>query len=108
MATPLVTGAVAMILEARPDLTPSLVKAILMYSAQPIRNTSSLEQGAGLINVEGALKIAEKIKPNATSLAQGTAMLTEPLEGNNDIAGWGTTYWGRGVVTNLGILYGDA
>lgn len=108
MATPLVSGAVAMILEARPDLTPALVKALLMYSAQPIRNTSTLEQGAGIVNVEGAIEIVGKLKPNVTTFAHGTPMLTAPLDGHDDIAGSGLVYWGKGMVTNYGLLYGDA
>jgi subtilisin family serine protease len=36
MATPVVAGAAALMLQANPRLTPNLVKAILMYSAQPL------------------------------------------------------------------------
>ena len=35
VAALVVTGAVALILQANPTLTPNLVKAILMYTAQP-------------------------------------------------------------------------
>src|SRR6185369_15108994 len=36
MATPLVSGAASLLLQANPKLTPSLVKMILMYTAQPL------------------------------------------------------------------------
>ena len=36
MATPVVTGAVALMLQANPKLTPNMVKMILMYTAQPL------------------------------------------------------------------------
>jgi len=37
--------------------TPPLIKAILQYSAQPIAGASLLQQGAGLLNVDGAVKL---------------------------------------------------
>src|SRR5947209_3093376 len=38
MATPVVAGAAALLLQANPKLTPNLVKAILMYTAQQLAN----------------------------------------------------------------------
>lgn len=58
MSAPVVAGTAAMMLEANPSLTSGLVKAILMYSAQPIKNVNAREQGAGRLNVEGAVHIA--------------------------------------------------
>ena len=34
MATPVVAGSVALMLEANPSLTPNMVKAILQYTAE--------------------------------------------------------------------------
>ena len=51
MATPVVSGAAAMLLQANPSLTPNLVKAILMYTAQPLAGFNTLEQGTGQLNV---------------------------------------------------------
>jgi serine protease AprX len=36
MATPVAAGAAALVLQANPKLTPNMVKAILMYTAQPL------------------------------------------------------------------------
>src|ERR1700687_4394318 len=47
MATPVVAGAAALLLQANPRLTPSLIKTILMYTAQPLPGFNMLEQGAG-------------------------------------------------------------
>src|ERR1043166_8504045 len=47
MASPVVAGAAALILQANPSLTPNMVKAILEYTAQPLANFNTLEQGAG-------------------------------------------------------------
>src|SRR5581483_6718173 len=45
-----------------PALTPNLVKAVLEYTAQPLAGATTLEQGAGLLNVEGAVRLAGRIR----------------------------------------------
>ena len=40
MAAPVVSGTVALMLQANPKLTPNLVKAILQYTAQPYPDTT--------------------------------------------------------------------
>ncbi len=52
-----VSGAVALMLEARPDLTPDEVKAMLMQSATPVRGYDPVFQGAGVIDVAAALAV---------------------------------------------------
>jgi subtilisin family serine protease len=56
IAAPAVSGAVALLLQANPGLTPPLVKAILQYSAQPLPGANLLQQGAGLLNIDGAVR----------------------------------------------------
>ncbi|HEY0003215.1 MAG TPA: S8 family peptidase, partial [Pyrinomonadaceae bacterium] len=58
MATPVAAGAAALLLQANPSLTPNLIKAILMYTAQPLAGFNMFEQGAGQINIEGAVRLA--------------------------------------------------
>ena len=73
VAAPAVAGAVALMLQANPGLTPPLVKAILQYSAQPLPNASLVEQGTGLLNVEGAVRMAQALRTDlAPALAAGT------------------------------------
>jgi len=55
MATPMVAGVAALLLEARPDLTPAQVKGILMQTADPIAATNATAQGAGVIDPLEAL-----------------------------------------------------
>jgi subtilisin family serine protease len=59
MATPFVSGAVALLLQANPNLTPNLIKAILQYTATVQPGVSPLRQGAGFMNVAGALRLAQ-------------------------------------------------
>jgi serine protease AprX len=58
MAAPVVSGTVALMLQANPSLTPNLVKAILQYTAQTYPGYQPLEQGAGFLNTIGAVRLA--------------------------------------------------
>jgi serine protease AprX len=58
MAAPVVSGAVALMLQANPTLTPNAVKAILQYTAQEYPGYDGLTQGAGFLNAVGAVRLA--------------------------------------------------
>ena len=58
MAAPVVTGTVALMLQANPSLTPNAVKAILQYTAQVYRGYNPLIQGAGFLDTLGAVRLA--------------------------------------------------
>lgn len=59
MASPVVTGTIALMLQANPALTPNAVKAILQYTAQIHPGYKPLVQGAGFLNARGAVHLAE-------------------------------------------------
>lgn len=67
MATPIVSGTVALMLQANPKLTPNMVKMILGYTAQPLAGFNQLEQGAGELNIEGAIRLAKNIRQDMPS-----------------------------------------
>jgi serine protease AprX len=58
MSAPVVSGTVALMLQANPTLTPNLVKAILQYTAERRPGYSALRQGAGFLNTYGAVQLA--------------------------------------------------
>jgi hypothetical protein len=58
MATPVVAGTVALMLEANPNLTPNMVKAILQFTSEVKRNYDFLTQGAGFLNTFGAVRLS--------------------------------------------------
>src|SRR6185503_14825087 len=60
-AAPIVAGTAALMLQANPGLTPALVKAILQYTAEPLPGSNLLQQGAGLVNVPGAVAVANAL-----------------------------------------------
>src|SRR5262249_14198584 len=58
MAAPVVSGTVALMLQANPSLTPNAIKAILQYTAQQYPGYNALTQGAGFLNAVGAVRLA--------------------------------------------------
>ena len=58
MAAPVVTGTIALMLEANPKLTPNLIKAILQYTAHRAPGYSPLRQGAGFLDSVGSVWMA--------------------------------------------------
>jgi len=107
MAAPVVSGAAAVLLDTNPNLTPNMVKAILMYTAQSLHGYNALEQGAGEINLDGAVRVAKLFKTTMPT-ANGAALLNSALPSpqKSTISGQGI-YWNKGVVTNRVVLSGD-
>lgn len=91
MAAPVVAGAVALLLQAHPGLTPNQVKSRLMATAKPLATTAGI--GAGEVNVAAA--VASSSTASANSGLAGAAS----LQPGNPAATWGSTNWGS---TNWG------
>ncbi|HEY6354941.1 MAG TPA: S8 family serine peptidase, partial [Burkholderiaceae bacterium] len=117
IAAPAVSGAVALLLQANPGLTPPLVKAILQYSAQPLPGANLLQQGAGLLNIDGAVALATALRTDLASaiasgtIASGQSMLapgaTMP-SASSTLAG-GSFAWSRIVYAGgNGVVSGNA
>jgi serine protease AprX len=107
MATPAVAGAAVLILQANPTLTPNLVKTLLMYTSQPLAGANLLEQGAGELNVEGAVRLAKLVRRDLSALTPlGAALLTSaPPVPQTTIAGE-TFTWSQGIVIKYGYATG--
>ena len=100
MATPVVAGAAALLLQANPGLTPNMVKALLMYTAQPLSGFNTLEQGAGELNIEGAVRLARMVKTTfGNTKPVGAAFLNTTVLPNpqTTIAGY-TFSWSQGIL----------
>ena len=78
-SAPVVAGAAALLLEQDPGLSPDDVKLRLMNSADPLDGGTPYQQGAGLLDVDGAL--AETIHAEGPALSadlgDGTTILDE-------------------------------
>jgi serine protease AprX len=120
MAAPVVAGSVALMLEANPNLTPNLVKAILQFTSEVKRNQNYLTQGAGYLNTLGAVRLAryfatgEKGDPYPSMRAWSRHVLW----GNRRVSGgvltpggtaWATNVvWGAGATPNgQNIVWGE-
>ncbi|HEX8145673.1 MAG TPA: S8 family peptidase [Pyrinomonadaceae bacterium] len=107
MATPLVAGAAALMLQANPKLTPNMVKMILMYTAQPLAGFNTLEQGAGQLNVEGAVRLARLVRTDLTSLTSpGAPLLTAAAPNPSTTVAGHAFPWAQGVVLDYGYATG--
>ena len=108
MATPVVAGAAALLLQANPNLTPDTIKARLMLSADkwafPNEKTDACTFGAGYLDISAAL--------NCTVVAGQYALspsLYRDNQGNvaiNTSGIWGANaLWGTGI-SNLNAMWG--
>ncbi len=129
MAAPVVTGTVALMLQANPNLTPNLVKAILQYTAEAHSQYNPLREGAGFLNTLGAVEMArffatkkpgQKFNVNNANwsrtilwgnhlLAHGDIVPTANAWGLNVVWGTATTLMDQGdnVVWGTQSLDGD-
>ncbi|HLH29951.1 MAG TPA: S8 family peptidase, partial [Terriglobia bacterium] len=106
MATPTVSGAVALMLQANPSLRPNAVKAALMFTSEKM-NASPLAQGAGYINTAGAVNLVENID---TTVASGQYWIRNNglgLNYNNTIANGWSAAWGQTIVWGDSLLGGN-
>lgn len=69
MAAPVVAGAVAVMLQANPALSPATVKAVLRMTADPLDGASPRAQGAGLLNMRAAVALAASLAGTAVTEA---------------------------------------
>jgi subtilisin family serine protease len=93
MAAPVVSGTIALMLQANPALTPNLVKAILQYTAESHDAYNALTQGAGFLNARGAVELAQSLSTGASLLppAEGGAVAAEAIHAD-------TTPWSAQVI----------
>jgi serine protease AprX len=98
MASPAVAGAAALLLDANPGLSANAVKMALQFTARVLRHTDVLTQGAGAVNIGGALQLAHAINPDA---ARGSNWIKYRLTAANRDAYGQQIMWGRRII------YGD-
>jgi serine protease AprX len=113
-ATAVVSGAVAMLLQARPSLTPDNVKALLKATAAPLALLDRAAEGSGVINIGAAVYApvpfgsAQNFAPatgtGSIELARGgshIAMNGVELVGEQDVMGqaWNGADWAAASAT---------
>jgi len=95
MASPVVSGTIALMLQANPALTPNQVKAVLQFTAER-REYGALAMGAGFLNARGAVELAQ-------TLAAGGTL--DPSAPHADPTPWGgRIIWGTRLVGGPGAI----
>lgn len=62
MAAPHVSGAIALMVQANPKLTPDVIKRVLINTATPMPDYQEYAAGAGYLNARKAVETAKQIK----------------------------------------------
>jgi serine protease AprX len=89
-SAPIVAGAAALMIGAEPSLTPDDVKVRLMGTADPIAGASRNQQGAGALDVDGALAATTHAHDWALSAFLGDG---KKFFKNGDYSKWEKTAW---------------
>jgi serine protease AprX len=107
MAAPVVTGTIALMLQANPDLTPNLVKAILHYTAESRPHYDHFSEGAGALNARGAVQLARELRIGRVpgTPADPTRWSRQILWGNQRITGGRLR--ANASAWRLGVTWGD-
>jgi serine protease AprX len=100
MSAPVVSGTVALMLQANPSLTPNGVKAILQYTAQQYPGYNGLTQGAGFLNAVGAVRLARFY----ATAQPGDRVPVQKMWSKHII--WGNHRLGSGVLNLGGNAFG--
>jgi len=118
MSTPVVSGSVALMLQANPSLTPNAVKAILQYTSQVYPAYDPLTEGAGFLNAAGAVTLARYFSQGGTYPSDPTwsrriIWANHRVQGGRvqpNVNAWSTAVlWGATSTGTLGgpIVWGD-
>ena len=93
-ATAVVAGAAALLLSQHPLLSPDQVKALLTSSAKPLSGAPTTLQGAGELNLDGALYAVPPVAAQAWAPSTGTGSL-EGARGSVHLTWSGVTLSGE-------------
>lgn len=128
MATPVVSGAVAMLLQQDPTLTPDQVKARLMKTAYKTFPASSVSTdlitgqtytsyydlfsvGAGYLDIAAAVGNTDKVAPTLGSALSPSAVYdsttgTVSLVNGNSVIWGGSVAWGTSLTWGTSVVWG--
>ena len=112
----MVAGTVALMMQANPNLTPNLAKAIIEYTAQDY-GYGKLTQGAGFLNSEGAVKLARYLytaEPGSVYPTNSAWAISSIIWGNRKVksgvikqgSASGNVVWGANVAEGDNIVWG--
>src|SRR5687767_13170075 len=109
MSAPIVAGAAALLLETNSSLTPNVVKMLLMYTAQPLEGFNTFDQGAGQLNVAGAVALAKIVRGDLLGLLKptfGSNFLTQSAPVPQTTVSGFTFVWTQGLILKRATITG--
>jgi len=124
MSAPVVSGTIALMLQANPELTPNEVKAILQYTSEDYAHYNRLTQGVGFLNAKGAVELSAFLRTGSTMAYPSTSQWsTQLIWGNHLVRGgelrrdanawltdvtWGAAFTPGGQSVQWGSVHGNA
>src|SRR5207245_10995469 len=96
------------LLQACAGPTPDVSCGVLRCHAQVMAGPGLFEQGAGMLNVEGAVRLARSLSPYAYALPVGQTLASSGLPTPQSTIAGETVAWSQGLIWGLGMLRGDA
>jgi serine protease AprX len=117
MATPVVSGAAALMIEANPGITPDTVKLRLMLSADKW-GAGALTYGAGYLDIPAAMSstaiaTSPMTSPQLYQGLDGLVYINVPMGSPESVYGSSALWGGRAVrglntLTGSGVVWGDS
>jgi serine protease AprX len=95
-AAPVVAGAAALLLQANPALSSHTVKGLIQFTSQRMRNLDVMTQGAGQLNIAGALRLAKLVSPSARINKRWIKGSRTPIQA--DLLFGEAVYWGKAII----------
>ena len=95
MAAPAVAAAAALLLQENHDLSANTLKLALQFTARLVPLTDVLTQGAGALNITGALTLADAINPHARP---GVNWIRHRITAANVDANQQFIAWGQRII----------
>jgi subtilisin family serine protease len=103
-AAPVVAGAAALMLHANPKLSAHTVKAVIQYTSQRLRNLDVMTQGAGEVNIAGAVRVAKLIEPSVTTGKRWVKGSRKAIQA--DLLFGQTAFWGKAIIGGTTVKAG--
>jgi serine protease AprX len=113
MAAPVVSGTVALMLQANSSLTPNAVKAILQYTSEQYPQYNALTEGAGFLNTYYAVRLAKYFKthPKGSRYPTAPSWSRQVIWGNRLLKGGvimpSANAWALNIVWGTALAGGD-
>ena len=95
-AAPVVAGGAALLLHANPKLSAHTVKALIQFTAQRLPGLDVVTQGAGEVNLAGAVRFAKLIEASARLGRRWTKGSRQMVR--TDLLFGETVYWSRAII----------